>query len=173
MWCVTLYQISYWSPSCTLRLQKVQHPLGSRMYMWALCPLSVLTSYLWITFLPFSSIHPPPPLILSLHFIFLLIHSVTIMPPPLFFCASLCLLSLPICLACVFRCPRWAFCRALKAVGMSGAHRMQGRRRNLLVSCMVAAERLSMLQHILQHLIAARLRSKAYQLIAMLLSLFL
>lgn len=95
---------------------------GSVLYMWDICPSSVLASH------PFRHLHslsfhppfdvlpsftPPPPLL----------HSVPAFPVHLSVC-SLC----PYVLVCASRCPRWAFCRAVAAGGMSGAHRVQGRR---------------------------------------------
>ena len=44
--CVALDQITYRSPSCTLLLQRGRQPPGRLLYIWALCPSSVLASFL-------------------------------------------------------------------------------------------------------------------------------
>lgn len=113
----------------------LQRPAASRKY-----PGHVSSS---------SSFCPPISSSPSLFFIFSdppylispIIHTVAIPPdnlshiptPPFSFYASLCLFSLSIRSACLFRCPRWALCPAVKARGMSGARRMQGRKTNVHV----------------------------------------
>lgn len=98
---VTLAQISYWSPSCTLLLQKGQQPPGSVLYMWALCPFSVLTSTLISSLSSPSFTHLSSPftssdLLPSFHFPthWFTLYSLSA-PPPLSFSVhpSLCPLS--------------------------------------------------------------------------------
>lgn len=126
--CVALDQITYRSPSCTLLLQRGRQPPGRPLYIWALCPSTVLASFLissssspcftllssppyllWYT----SLISPPP-----------LVHSLSIPPdpppsaPPLSFSMHLSISSLcPICLARLLWCPPWAFCGCGKSRG--------------------------------------------------------
>ena len=136
--CVTLEQISYWSASLTLLLQKVQQPPGTVLHVCALCPF--LRPHI-----PSFHPHPPsllfhlslPPFIYSPYFISPCVLSLPALqippPPPTSFSLSLCIpppspLFTSIGSASVSRCPRWAFCRV---GGMSGAHRVQGRRRNV------------------------------------------
>ena len=75
--------------------------------------------------------------------------------PSLFLCISLSPLSVPYVWLVSFGALHEVSVAAAKAGGKSGARTMQGRKRNMPVSCMLEAQRLSSLQHILQHRDAA------------------
>ena len=87
---------------------------------------------------PLSPLLPPPP-----------------PPPPPFLFLSLSPPPVPYVWLVSFGALHEVSVAAAKAGGKSGARTMQGRKRNMPVSCMLEAQRLSSLQHILQHRDAA------------------
>lgn len=127
------------------------------------CPRILSHLILFITLLHSSFIPPLPPLRYFPYFtpppsfIPSLSRLIPLHPhlPSLFLCISLSPLSVPYVWLVSFGALHELSVVAAKAGGKSGARAMQGRKRNMPVSCMLEAQRLSSLQHILQHRDAA------------------